>query len=191
MGPENKEWNFFFWPPNVFFSDWRVGRKRPPGKIWAISVVRNIFEKNLKSVKSGQKVFTACRRGLKVCGREIGMSRSVIDQLRWEGVDRHDLTPPTHFMRVLNFTFLGSFHCITCVGGESASTWVAQNYPYNVPYMGRYFLHAQRASYAKWSPPTHFLKLMLELRNLAHSKGNESRMTNIYITRSLGITRGH
>ena len=45
MGPENKEWNFFFWPPNVFFSDWKVGRKRSSGEIWAISVVRNIFEK--------------------------------------------------------------------------------------------------------------------------------------------------
>ena len=106
----------FFLTLKCFFSDWRVGRKRPSSEIWAISVVRNIFEKNPKGVKSGQKVFTACRRGLKVCGREIGMSRSLIDQLRWEGVDRHDLTQPTHFMRVLNFKFLGSFHCITCVG---------------------------------------------------------------------------
>ena len=183
--------SLFFWPPNVFFSDWRVDRIRPPGKIWAISVVRNIFEKIRKGVKSGQKVFTACRRGLKVCGREINMTRLVIDQLRWEAVDRHDWTQPTHFMRISNFRFQGSFHCITCVGGESASTWIAQNYTYFVLYMGQYFSHAQRASYAKFSPPTHFLKLMLELRNVAHFKGNESRMTNLYITRSLGVTRGH
>ena len=123
-----------------FFSDWRVGQIRPPGQIWAISVVRNIFEKIGKGVKSGQKVFTACRRGLKVCGREINISRLVIDQLRWEAVDRHDLTPPTHFLRISNFRFQGSFHCITCVVGESASTLIAQNYTYFVPYMGQYFL---------------------------------------------------
>ena len=54
-----------------FFSDWRVSWFRHPGKIWAISVLRNIFEKNRKGAKSGQKVFTACRRGLKVCEQEI------------------------------------------------------------------------------------------------------------------------
>ena len=59
-----------------------------------------------------------------MCGREIGMSRSVVNQLRREAVDRHDLTPPTHFMRVLNFKFQGSFHDITCVGDESVSTRV-------------------------------------------------------------------
>ena len=37
--------SLFFWPPNIFFSDWRVGWIRPPGEIWAISVVGNIFEK--------------------------------------------------------------------------------------------------------------------------------------------------
>ena len=65
-------------------------------------MVRNIFEKILKGAKSGQKVFTVCRRGLEVCGRENAISRLVIDQLRWHAVDRYDLTPPTHFMKVLN-----------------------------------------------------------------------------------------
>ena len=89
-----------------------------------------------------EKVFTACRRGLEVCGREISMSRLVIRQLRWEAVDRHDLTPPTQFMTVFNFYFLGSFHRIKCVGGESANTWIAQNYLLFVPYMARYFSNA-------------------------------------------------
>ena len=89
-----------------------------------------------------EKVFTACRRGLEVCGREISMSRLVICQLRWEAVDRHDLTPPTQFMTVLNFYFLGSFHRIECVGCESATTWVAQNYLLFVPYKGGYVPHA-------------------------------------------------
>ena len=31
-------------------------------------------------VENGQKVFTACRRGLKVCGWKISMSRLIIDQ---------------------------------------------------------------------------------------------------------------
>ena len=56
-------------------------------------------------VENGQKVFTACRRGLEVCGRKISMSRLLIHQLRWEAVNRHDLTPPTQFMKVLNFHF--------------------------------------------------------------------------------------
>ena len=96
----------------------------------------------LKGAKSRQKVFTACRRGLDVCGREIGISRLVIAQLRWLRVDRHDLTPPTHFMKVSNFNFQGSFYRITCVGGKSASTWVGRNYLYIMPYMERHFLHA-------------------------------------------------
>ena len=54
------------------------------------------------------------------------MSQSGIDQLRWEVVNRHDLTPPTHF-------------------------------------------------------------IMLELRNIAYSTGNESLMTNINRTRSQGV----
>ena len=33
------------------------------------------FWKYRKDVKSGQKVFTTGRRGLEVCGREIGMNR--------------------------------------------------------------------------------------------------------------------
>ena len=56
-------------------------------------------------VENGQKVFTACRRRLEVCGREISMSRLLIHQLRWEAVDWHDLTPPTQFIKVLNFHF--------------------------------------------------------------------------------------
>ena len=155
MRPENKEWHFFFWPSNVFFSDWRVGRKRPSCEIWAISVVRNIFEKIRKGAKLGQKVFTACRRGLEVCGREIYMSQLVIDQLRWHAVDRHDLTPPTQFMKVWNFHFQGSFHHITCVGGESASTWIAQNYTHFMPFMKKYFSFAQKVTYEKWSRLTH------------------------------------
>ena len=60
---------------------------------------------------------------IKVCGREIGMNQLFILL-----IDRHDLTQPTHFKRVLNFKCQGSFHCITCVGGDSASTLVAQNF---------------------------------------------------------------
>ena len=131
----------FFWT-QMFFLRLKVGQNRPSGKIWAISVVRNIFEKIRKGAKLGQKVFTACRRGLEVCGREIDMSQLVIDQLRWHAVDRHDLTPPTQFMKVWNFHFQGSFHHITCVGGESASTWVAQNYPKSPFLTARYFLNA-------------------------------------------------
>ena len=100
------------------------------------------MKKNPKGVKSGLKVFTACRRGLKVCGWKIGMSQLVVDQLSWEAVYRHDLTPPTQFITVFNFYFLGSFHRIKCVGGESANTWIAQNYLLYVPYMARYFSHA-------------------------------------------------
>ena len=51
-------------------------------------------------------------------GKLVRVDQFGIDQVRWEAVDRHDLTPPTHFMKVLNFKFLGSFHSITCVGGE-------------------------------------------------------------------------
>ena len=118
--PENKEWAFFFWPPNVFFSDGRVDQIRPSGKIWAISVVRNIFEKIRKGPKSSKKFGAACRRGLEVCGCEIDLSQSVIDQLRWHLVDPGDKTQPTHFMRVTNSNFQGSWRRITCVGGESA-----------------------------------------------------------------------
>ena len=62
---------------------------------------------------------------MEVCGWEIGFSRSVIDQLRWHPLDPGDKTPPTHFMRVANSNFQGSWRRITCVGGESASTWAA------------------------------------------------------------------
>ena len=77
-----------------------------------------------------------------MCGREIDMSQLVIDQLRWHAVHRPDLTPPTQFIMVLNFYFLGSFHRIKCVGGESANTWIAQNYLLFVPYMARYISNA-------------------------------------------------
>ena len=117
-----------------------------------------------------EKVFTACRRGLEVYGREISMSRLVIRQLRWEAVDRLDLTPPTQFMTVLNFYFLGSFHRIECVGCESATTWVAQNYLLFVHYMARIIDNFERP---KWLL-THHLRILcgenyLESKNVKPS----------------------
>ena len=52
-------------------------------------------------------------------------------------------------------------------------------------------LFARLVSYAKLTPPKHFSKFMLELQNVGHLKGNVSRMTNVYITRSHGVTGGH
>ena len=61
---------------------------------------RNLRKKNSKNDQKCTPLFTACRRGLKVCVQEIGMKRLVIDQLRWHAVDRHDSTPPTEFTKI-------------------------------------------------------------------------------------------
>ena len=75
---------FFSWPPNVFFLDCRDDQIRLWDKFWAISVFYHIFEKIRKGAKSGQKVCTACKPGLKFFKKRSRISMSLkICQRAW------------------------------------------------------------------------------------------------------------